>query len=102
MKQNELEEIIVNVADGVRVRSTCHWYKEGEKSNKFFLNLEKQSQGHIKKVIVDGKKNLKEKKNELDKCFESIYKKYFKNFDGICQFLGNIRITQIDSRYDAL
>ena len=46
------------------VRSTCQWYKEGEKSNKFFLNLEKQceSQGQIQKVIVDGKKKLKEKK----------------------------------------
>ena len=59
MKQNELEEIIANVADDVRVRSTSQWYKEGEKSNKSFLNLEKQceSQGQIQKVIVDGKKN---------------------------------------------
>lgn len=64
VKQNELEEIIANVADDVRVRSTCQWYKEGEKSNKFFLNLEKQceSQGQIQKVIVDGKKNWKKKK----------------------------------------
>ena len=69
MKQNELEEIIANVADDVRVRSTSQWYKEGEKSNKFFLNLEKQceSQGQIQKVIVDGKKKIERKKNELDK-----------------------------------
>ena len=29
------------MAEGVRVRGRCQQYEEGEKSNKFFLNLEK-------------------------------------------------------------
>ena len=29
-------------------------------------------------------KKIERKKNELDKYQVSIYKKYFKNFDGIC------------------
>ena len=38
--KKELEEIIDDVDDSVRVRSRCHWCREGEKSSKFFLNLE--------------------------------------------------------------
>ena len=37
-------------AKGVKIRSKCNWYEHGEKSGKFFLNLEKhhaiQSQIH--------------------------------------------------------
>ena len=27
--------------NGIRIRSKCNWYECGEKSSKFFLNLEK-------------------------------------------------------------
>ena len=37
----KLHEIYDKIAEGVRVRSRCQQYEEGEKSNKFFLNLEK-------------------------------------------------------------
>ena len=37
----ELDEIYDKISDGVRVRSRCQQYEEGEKSNTFFLNLEK-------------------------------------------------------------
>ena len=36
----ELDEIYDKIAEGVIVRSRCQQYEEGEKSNKFFLNLE--------------------------------------------------------------
>ena len=36
-----LEEIYENIAEGIKVRSRCQWYEDGEKSTKFFLNLEK-------------------------------------------------------------
>ena len=50
----ELDEIYDKIAEGVRVRSRCQQYEEGEKSNKFFLNLEKVrgSQGKVHKLIV--------------------------------------------------
>ena len=54
----ELNEIYDKTAEGVRVRSTCQQYEEGEKSNKFFLNLEKVpgSQGKVHKLIVSNHK----------------------------------------------
>ena len=39
--KSKLDEIYSKKADGVRIRSKTDWYKSGEKSNKFFLNLEK-------------------------------------------------------------
>ena len=39
--KNDFELIYYKIADGVKIRIKCQWYKEGEKSNNFFLNLEK-------------------------------------------------------------
>ena len=41
--KNDLELIYERIAEGVRIRSKCQWYEEGEKSTKFFLNLEKKT-----------------------------------------------------------
>ena len=39
--KKDLELIYERIAEGVKIRSKCQWYEEGEKSTKFFLNLEK-------------------------------------------------------------
>ena len=51
-KEN-LNVIYNEIADGIKIRSRCNWYELGEKSNKFFLNLEKYQASHntIRKVI---------------------------------------------------
>ena len=42
-RKNYLELIYERIAEGAKFRSTCQWYEEGEKSTKFFLNLEKKT-----------------------------------------------------------
>ena len=37
----KLDKIYQEKANGIRIRSKCNWYGHGEKSSKFFLNLEK-------------------------------------------------------------
>ena len=37
----KLENFQDNIANGVKIRSKCSWYQYGEKSTKYFLNLEK-------------------------------------------------------------
>ena len=37
----KLDKIYQEKANGVRIGSKCNWYEHGEKSSKFFLNLEK-------------------------------------------------------------
>ena len=41
------------MATGVKIRSKCDWYQYGEKSTKYFLNLEKQKavNGAVKKWL---------------------------------------------------
>ena len=53
--KNELDETYDQITEGTRIRSKCDWYKHGEKSTNFFLNLEKQqgTQNAIKKLVVD-------------------------------------------------
>ena len=55
--KNELDEIYDHIAESTRMRSKCDWYEHGQKSTKFFLNLEKQrgSQNTIKKLVDDDK-----------------------------------------------
>ena len=42
--KNQLKEIYDDIAKGIKVRSKCQWYEQGEKSTKFFLNLEKTNE----------------------------------------------------------
>ena len=57
--KNDLELIYDHIPEGVRIRSKCDWYEQGEKSTKLFFNLEKQraNQNGIRKRIVNAKKN---------------------------------------------
>ena len=41
--KTKLDKIYDKKVEGLRIRSKCDWYKKkGEKSNKFFLTLEKR------------------------------------------------------------
>ena len=53
--QEELNEIYEDVSKGIKIRSRCNWYELGEKSNKYFLNLEKYraSQNVLHKICVE-------------------------------------------------
>ena len=39
--KNELEQLHDRITQGIIIRSKYKWYQDGEKSSKFFLNLEK-------------------------------------------------------------
>ena len=41
--KNDLELNYDHIAEGVRLRSKCDWYEQGEKSTKFFLKKKKIS-----------------------------------------------------------
>ena len=43
--------------NGIRIRSKCDWYENGEKSTKFFLNPEKYraTQDCLRMIIVNKK-----------------------------------------------
>ena len=39
---DELQNIYDDIVTGVKIRSKCNWYRYGQKSTKYFLNLKKQ------------------------------------------------------------
>ena len=55
-KHSQLDQLHDRQAQGAMIRSRANWHEYGEKSNKYFLNLEKskQSKKNIKQLNVDG------------------------------------------------
>ena len=53
--KQELERIYTYITEGIIMRSKTDWYEHGEKSTKYFLNLEKRNKAksHIRKIITD-------------------------------------------------
>ena len=79
----KLEEIYDNIAEGIKVRTKTQWYEEGEKSSKFFLNLEKTkaSRGVIKKLCIDEHTECKDQikiNKEIEKFYRNLFKKGIK------------------------
>ena len=78
--KNKYESFYEHVTKGAIIRSGAIWYEYGEKSNKYFLNLEthRKSKSCIRKVYTeedfltsDPKRIMK----ELDGFYSSLYKK---------------------------
>ena len=85
--KKELDSIYDHIAEGIRIRSKCDWYEHGEKSTKFYLNLEKKrgNQNQICKLIIDEK--------EIDGDVEILKKKLkLKNFYAILLLRLSTRI----------
>ena len=77
--KDELENFYDNIATGVKIRSKCDWYQYGEKSTKYFLNLEKQKavNGTVKKIIKNDIEIIDQLKiqRELRMFYEQLFKK---------------------------
>ena len=71
--KQKLQNIYAKKVNGIRIRSKCNWYENGEKSTKFFLNLKKYcaTQGCICTVTVN-KKEL----NDFQQIMDAIYNFY--------------------------
>ena len=50
----KLESLYDYITEGIILRSRTTWYEKGEKSNKYFLNLEKRnkSKPHMKSLVT--------------------------------------------------
>ena len=76
--KTQLEQIYKIKANGVKIRSKCEWYEYGEKSSKFFLNLEKSRaiQGQVRTVIYNDKETNDETEinNHIYSFFNYLYK----------------------------
>ena len=100
--QVQLGVIEIAEAEGARIRSKANWVKNGEKSTKYFLNLEKYNG---KKKILTNLKDLNGKvltnqvdiMNEQVKFYSQLYKKHT-NFDKckLNKFFKNVHVPLLD------
>jgi len=63
----ELEKYYSHITEGLILRSKVNWYEYGEKSNKYFLTLErrKKSKTHIRKLKLDDNSEITNPKEIL-------------------------------------
>ena len=96
-KTNEIHDVISN---GIKIRSKCDWYEFGEKSNKFFLTLEKHraTQNIVHKVLSN-----EHEITDLSKINTHIYQFYQRLYndkqniseDSIWNFLNNLTVLSL-------
>ena len=76
--KKECRSVIGGKTNGVRIRSKVDWYEYGEKSTKFFLNLEKiwARQDKIRNVLKNWKEITDQRKvnNELFDFYNNLFK----------------------------
>ena len=86
------------MSDGIRIRSKCEWHEHGEKSTKFFLNLEKwrDVQSRIRKLIVEEKEitYLEEISQNIKAFYETLFKRNFSKTNVEKQWFLNSRSTK--------
>ena len=98
--KERLNTVYLKKINEIRIRSKRDWYKSGEKSTKFFLNLEKSclSQGVIRSVLKNKieVKNQSEINNELYKFYKNLFKENLNTSkEAIFSFLGNINLPTL-------
>ena len=71
--KRKLQNIYTKKINGRRIKSKCNWYENGEKSTKFYLNLEKYraTQGCLRTIIVN-----KNKVNDFQQINDVLYNFY--------------------------
>ena len=96
-----LNKILDQETEGLIIRSRIRWTEEGEKSSRYFCNLEKRlgekkSIFRLKNdndiVVTDQLKLLE----EINSFYQNLYKKQNEDFDAIEDFLDSIDIPQLE------
>ena len=73
--KNQFDEIYDDIVEGIKVRNKYQWYEEGEKSTKFFLNLEKTKavQGIVKFFEKLFRKRIRKTKHAYNEFLRDLY-----------------------------
>ena len=98
--RGEINEIYYEISNGIKVRSKCDWYEFGEKSNKFFLTLEKRqaTQNIVRKVLSNEHEitDLSKINTHIYQFYQHLYnEKENVSEDSICKFLNDLTVTSL-------
>ena len=103
--QEKFETFYEKKVEGIIIRSPARWYEHGERSSKYFLNLEKRNhvKKHIRKLDINGflttdpLKILNEQKRFYQELYQSI-NRTSNNGERISLFLDNLNIPKLTER----
>ena len=100
--KQELEQLYNYITRGIILRTRTVWYEEGEKSTKYFLNLEKRSKSktHIQKLIDSSGAEVTEPNfvlNHIKGFYSDLYKRRaFKTEEECFKYLESINMPQLN------
>ena len=101
--KNELESIYNYITEGIILRSKVDWYEHGEKSSKYFLNLEKRNKAksHIRKIVIDDNLNETTDPGEilsyLRNFYSCLYKRQSNKTVNEClEYLENLNLPRLN------
>ena len=99
--RDDLEQIFCDQAAGIRIRSKCDWYELGEKSNKYFLNLEKRNAvtSTITKLTDDNKivTNQVEVLHDIEQFYTNLFTNRNKKTAASCKnFIQSLNTPILD------
>ena len=97
--KEKLELFYEEKTNGIIVRARARWHEHGERSTKYFLNLEKRNhvKKHIRKLLISGAittdpyRILSEQKD----FYYNLYKSKATDTDSITSFLNNLNVPQL-------
>ena len=100
--QMEYDSLYEEIAKGAIIRSKATWYEKGEKSNKYFLNLEnhRKTKSLVRKVFNDEGTLVTDPKKvllEIEKYYSNLSKSDLltPSKDLLCSFLNHPRIPRL-------
>ena len=108
------DDYLANRGKYLSERSKSKWYQEGERSTKYFLNLNrtKNNKNEMSDLIIDGviTKDMDQISSHVNNFYKNLYEKGDKNYENnslIGKFIGNLaavpeeHIKQLDTKITA-
>ena len=99
--KNELEALYDYITEGIILRSKTDWYEHGEKSSKYFFNLEKRnkSKSHLRKILKSSGQETSNQTEILDNIrsyYSSLYKRCSNKSESDClSYLTNLNLPKL-------
>ena len=96
-----LETLYNYTTAGIIMRSKSNWYEFGEKSSKYFLNLEKRNKAksHVRKIITENNSEISEPQEILlrnKEFYSTLYKRRSnKGVEECLEYLTTLKISKL-------
>ena len=99
--KKDLEEIYNYITKGIILRSKTDWYELGEKSTKYFFNLEKRNKAksYIRMILTESSSEITESKailSELKSFYSKLYEQRSTKTKADClHYISNVRVPKL-------